>query len=1107
MYIHESPLLLPGLLAAHPEDQPFDPSSWRVNEEVYVSEAAGELLLRQDSRTLRLGLTPQSGPLEGYAQDPSTIWVLARLKQNAVSLRCARPSQSNALEKPLEIGIDQRVADDLYQQRKSSAPTVSAALAWLTDEFVCTSPGVAAGRVFAAILPRARSGQLQLVGRASLLEVKRANDGRLLVERLRRRSQKSSDAYTVLAGEISFVDLAHGIRVQDGDERAMLEASVSSYGTYLELWQLYSDMEWRREVQAAAELGALRFTRCESASAEGGAWRFWADPAELAGCHGRWRALAQPEDGSVEAEEVAPDWGADRYTDLSTSDTLRRFRGTPEFQGGALVVFSRGPIEPPSTGFLFLSLGGDRKQHERRLHARRAIEAGLGVPRLRSLLQDLPIPGQRLSRMPALTPYARQSFKSGIPTSKQEEAIRIALNTPDVALIIGPPGTGKTQVIAALERRLAELNEGHVIAHEVLISSFQHDAVENALERTSVYGLPAIKVGNRSGLSDAVDHWCAARHQSVSHRLDQLEADEPHVPLLQRLNRMVMGLRLANMPADQREEAFRQLNALIEELAQKARIRLSSRWTQDWEEYLASRRGDGIDAGRRMSVGRRRRLTRLVRSLRVLPKSFSDDGAFCAGALLNEAGDEPGLLSHEQVELLTQAQNGDQVTVQHFGQLADLRDQLLDRLRLDNRPAAVRNQLDEVGVSLLDHLQAELASKLASTRFGRYDVLQRYRDAFDSSRDRVRRAVEAYSSIVGATCQQAASHHMGRLKLASSNEAGAIRFNTVIIDEAARANPLDLFIPMSMAKRRIVLVGDHRQLPHLLDAAVEDDVVRANGEEDRRQVYQQSLFERLWRQLKAREAADGFSRVVMLDTQFRMHPTLGDFVSKNFYESVGLGKIESGRKPEDFAPTVPGFGVVTCAWLDVPDRLGREVKTDSGSRQRPCEASRIAKEVRTLLLQLPPEMSVGVITFYAAQRDRIYEALSELGIAETGDSGWQVTAEHAGNAACPERLRVGTVDAFQGKEFDIVLLSAVRSNDLSIKTTALDDPAAFEKAASRKYGHLRVANRLNVAMSRQKRLLIAVGDRAMFIGDDARKAVPEMAAFVDLCDRKAHHVR
>ncbi len=347
---------------------------------------------------------------------------------------------------------------------------------------------------------------------------------------------------------------------------------------------------------------------------------------------------------------------------------------------------------------------------------------------------------------------------------------------------------------------------------------------------------------------------------------------------------------------------------------------------------------------------------------------------------------------------------------------------------------------------------------------------------------------------------------MSRLKSASADEAGTIRFNTVIIDEAARANPLDLFIPMSMAKRRIVLVGDHRQLPHLLDAAIEDDVVRAYGEEDRRQVYQQSLFERLWRQLKARETADGFSRVVMLDTQFRMHPTLGDFVSKNFYESVGLGKIESGRKAEDFVPTVPGFGAVACAWIDVPARSGREERASS-SRQRICEASRIAKEVQKLLSQLPADMSVGVITFYAAQRDRIFEALCELGIAETGESGWQVKAEHAGNSTCPERLRVGTVDAFQGKEFDIVMLSVVRSNDLIINAGADDDSAIYEKAASRRYGHLRVSNRLNVAMSRQRRLLIAVGDREMFVGIQAQRAVPEMAAFVDLCDSEARYVR
>ena len=79
MFIHESPLLLPGLLTAQPEDKPIDPSPWRVNEEVLVREAGGELLLRQDSHSLRLRLTPMSGALVGYAQDQTSIWVLARV--------------------------------------------------------------------------------------------------------------------------------------------------------------------------------------------------------------------------------------------------------------------------------------------------------------------------------------------------------------------------------------------------------------------------------------------------------------------------------------------------------------------------------------------------------------------------------------------------------------------------------------------------------------------------------------------------------------------------------------------------------------------------------------------------------------------------------------------------------------------------------------------------------------------------------------------------------------------------------------------------------------------------------------------------------------------
>jgi hypothetical protein len=62
----------------------------------------------------------------------------------------------------------------------------------------------------------------------------------------------------------------------------------------------------------------------------------------------------------------------------------------------------------------------------------------------------------------------------------------------------------------------------------------------------------------------------------------------------------------------------------------------------------------------------------------------------------------------------------------------------------------------------------------------------------------------------------------------------------------------------------------------------------------------------------------------MLDTQYRMHPTLGDFISKQFYESVGLDVLHSGRPAQDFAHTIPGYQGKCAAWLDVPLQDGKE---------------------------------------------------------------------------------------------------------------------------------------------------------------------------------------
>jgi superfamily I DNA and/or RNA helicase len=318
-------------------------------------------------------------------------------------------------------------------------------------------------------------------------------------------------------------------------------------------------------------------------------------------------------------------------------------------------------------------------------------------------------------------------------------------------------------------------------------------------------------------------------------------------------------------------------------------------------------------------------------------------------------------------------------------------------------------------------------------------------------------------------------------------------FANVIVDEAARANPLDLFIPMSRAERRIILVGDHRQLPHILEPDIESQLEQSVADATRTAL-KRSLFERLFQAMRAREASDGVKRTVTLDVQYRMHPVLGAFVSDTFYLPYGEG-FTSARPAEDFAHDLPGYAGRVAAWVDLPLTAGRE--HGNQSKRRPAEAGWIAKEV-SRLATARRDLSFGVISFYAAQVDEVLGAMESLGMSERLDDGsfrvsdaWRETRDADGHLK--ERLRVGTVDAFQGKEFDVVFLSMTRSNDL-----ALTD----ERSLRRKFGHLMLENRLCVAMSRQQRLLVVVGDGAMLRGEAAEKTLRGLVAFRDLCGGK-----
>ena len=162
----------------------------------------------------------------------------------------------------------------------------------------------------------------------------------------------------------------------------------------------------------------------------------------------------------------------------------------------------------PSVGTLVMSMAGDVAQIKRRLQARKAILQGRSAnPQLGLLVEEK---GEITSlrspqRIKPLTAFVREKVFKNPPTAMQERAIDVALNTPDIAVIQGPPGTGKTTVIAAILERLNEIatKEGARGQGQVLLSGFQHDAVENMIDRISLNGIPVPKFGKRSG--SAVD--------------------------------------------------------------------------------------------------------------------------------------------------------------------------------------------------------------------------------------------------------------------------------------------------------------------------------------------------------------------------------------------------------------------------------------------------------------------------------------------------------------------------------------------------------------------------------------------------------------------------
>ncbi|KAH7280363.1 hypothetical protein KP509_37G063700 [Ceratopteris richardii] len=247
------------------------------------------------------------------------------------------------------------------------------------------------------------------------------------------------------------------------------------------------------------------------------------------------------------------------------------------------------------------------------------------------------------------------------------------------------------------------------------------------------------------------------------------------------------------------------------------------------------------------------------------------------------------------------------------------------------------------------------------------------------------------------------------------------RFRQVLIDESTQATEPECLIPLVLGAKQVVLVGDHCQLGPVIMCK---KAARAG--------LAQSLFERL--------VLLGV-KPIRLVVQYRMHPALSEFPSNNFYEGTlqnGITMNERLTVGIDFPWPVPNRPMFFYV------QMGQEEISASGtSYLNRTEAANVEKIVTTFLKTGVLPTQIGVITPYEGQRAYIVNHMSRIGSLRQ---------------SLYKEIEVASVDSFQGREKDFIILSCVRSNE------------------HQGIGFLNDPRRLNVALTRARFGIVILGN-------------------------------
>lgn len=599
----------------------------------------------------------------------------------------------------------------------------------------------------------------------------------------------------------------------------------------------------------------------------------------------------------------------------------------------------------------------------------------------------------------------------------QMKAVRRALATRDMFLVQGPPGTGKTSVIAELVVQIIERQDQ---AH-ILVTSQSNVAVNNALgkivELRPELSEYVVRVGReeKAGSTEGLllDRQLQNWRERVLQRSDQYLANWENkasgekrlteaLGILDECQEMEIRLQQRTQEIQETEGKLAELNSEYEQLERA--LNRATQLKQQAESVLST------------ASQQDERLRKTIRS-------FQNEYLDWASAFLEQANRVAGI--------------------------SFMRTEAQETLRLLGAELQRLEREIEAGISSVNEfMQTEFNRSFTTLQDMRRFIDQHYAQQREEMAilGRVRRLVDEWKQQVGKDYRDFSSAYLSRCKVvgatclgvAAKGDISELEFDWVIVDEAGKATHPELLVPI-VRGRKIVLVGDHRQLPPTIGRDL-DEAIKSEGLQ--KEALETSLFQELM------QAAGGAVKLP-LTKQYRMHPAIGTLIGKSFYPDVGL---ENGVDAADRQHGLPWCSR-TVMWYSTK-RLPKHEEAVSGhSRLNQAEVDGVIALLDRIEAAYTSskvyDKTIGVITGYLAQKAALRQR-----IAARKDRWLHI-----------QDIEVNTVDAYQGRERDIIIYSVVRSN-----------PKA-------KIGFLRDERRLNVALSRARELLIIIGDEDIEFAD------------------------